>query len=127
MSLKTALVIDDDRMIRQIVRTVLVSFGYEAYGAPSGERGLEMAQEKRPGIIILDRHMPDVDGNEVLKILKSRKTTQNIPVVMLSAESQIEEVKSSIDLGANGYIIKPFKAKEFMEKIEKVLQSHHGR
>ena len=121
MITKTALIIDDDWPMLEIVKTILEDEGYTAYTAYSGQQGLYIALEQKPAIIILDRHMPTMDGNEVLKKLKCNRETATIPVIMLTGENKIDEVKSSIAFGANAYIIKPFKAKDFARKVEKVL------
>ena len=127
MSAAHILVIDDETPIIRIVQAVLAGNEYTVFTANSGERGVEMADLKRPDVIILDRYMPDIDGNEVLKQLKGNKATAKIPVIMLTSENKIKEVKKSIDLGAEGYIIKPFKSGDFKKKIDLVFDSYLKR
>lgn len=118
---KTVLVIDDEQPIVQIVHAILSTDDYTVMSANSGARGFEMAKKFRPDLIILDRYMPDHDGLKVLQHLKKDPHTKDIPVMMLTGENKIEEVKKSISIGASGYIIKPFKSGDFKNKIKKIL------
>ncbi len=118
---KTVLVIDDEQPIIQIVHTILSSEDYTVISAINGIRGIELAREYRPDLIILDRYMPEHDGLAVLEKLKNDPHTKDIPVMMLTSGSKIQEVKKSINYGASGYIIKPFKSGDLKNKIQKIL------
>ena len=118
---RTALIIDDEPPIMQIVKTVLSGAGYTVFTANNGTVGIEIAKKHRPGIIILDRYMPEMDGNETLKHLKNNKATSHIPVIMLTGENKLQEIKKSIELGANGYIVKPFKSGDFLKQVNRTF------
>ena len=81
---KTVLVIDDEQPIIQIVHTILSSEDYTVISAINGIRGIELAREYRPDLIILDRYMPEHDGLAVLEKLKNDPHTKDIPVMMLT-------------------------------------------
>ena len=118
---KKVLVIDDSASIISIVKAVLREGGFNAQSASNGEMGIQLAGEEHPDLIILDRHLPGMDGNEVLTRFKKDRFLSHIPVVMLTSENKLEEIKASMALGAAAYIIKPFQPKDFLVKINAVL------
>ena len=123
---KSVLVIDDSASIVSIVKAVLRENGFSSFSASNGEMGLKIAGEENPTLIVLDRHMEGMDGNEVLTRLKNDSFLSHIPVVMLTSENKIEEIKTSMALGAAAYIIKPFQPKDFIVKINAVLAKKSG-
>ena len=118
---KKILIVDDEQAMLDIVKTVLKREGAQPTGINTASKGLQTAQSERFQAIILDRYMPDGDGHEILKELKSSPKTREIPVIMLTGEKESKEIKKSIDLGATGYIIKPFKPSDFLKQLEKLL------
>lgn len=123
---KSVLVIDDSASIISIVKAVLRENGFNSFSASNGEMGLKVAGEENPSLIVLDRHMEGMDGNQVLTRLKKDRFLSHIPVVMLTSENKIEEIKTSMALGAAAYIIKPFQPKDFIAKINAVLAKNSG-
>ena len=119
---KNVLVIDDDPTIITIVKSILEREGAKGYGATGAEKGLSLVGTMHPDVVILDRYMPDTDGHEVLKAIKKNPRTQSVPVVMLTGESNAEEIKESIELGASGYLIKPFTPNNFLSQLTKILE-----
>jgi PAS domain S-box-containing protein len=90
--------------------------------AMQGRRGLELAREHRPNLVLLDLHLPDIPGDEVLQHLRAETETRDIPVVMLSADAtqrQIERLKAA---GADEYLTKPLNVKQFMETLDETLK-----
>lgn len=120
------LVIDDDEITLMKVKQILEKNGYTIVCTNSGKSGLEKAAHEQPAAIILDRRMPEMDGNETLIELKSNDNTKNIPVMMLTSDNQISDVSSSFELGAVAYIVKPFNADNLLTELRKTL-SKHGR
>jgi len=118
----TILLVEDDQFLAELYATKLNLEGYEVILASDGERGLKLATDKVPNLILLDIILPKMDGFEMLKKLKSNKKTSAIPVILLTNLSQKDEVKKGLNLGANDYLIKAhFMPSEVINKIKKVL------
>lgn len=117
------LVIDDSKLIRQIVKLVLSQNGWRVLTAETGGDGLALAISERPDAILLDVIMPDPDGPETLTRLRSDTRTAGIPVIFLSglASTASEEARLS-ELGANGVLAKPFEPTNFAALVAGVLQ-----
>lgn len=113
------LIIDND--MPQNFITILKSENFHLTCALDGKTGLEKAKEK-PIMILLAQMLPDISGNEVLKLLKSDDITKNIPVVILSNLSDQERISEALDLGAIEYIIKYLvSAEDLAKKIRKII------
>ena len=93
-------------------------------GVGSVSRARECLSVQRFDAVILDRYLDDQDGHELLKYLKKNKETKDIPVIMLTGENEMAEIKASLSLGAEGYIAKPFRASSFLDQLEKILRRH---
>ncbi len=118
---KKVLVVDDDDTIIDIVVAILQGCGAEPYSLNDGAQALRKALCTSFDAIILDRHMSDVDGHDVLKSLKADPGTKNIPVIMLTGETRAEEIQESLKLGISGYITKPFTPKNFIARMNTIL------
>lgn len=118
---KTVLVIDDDPVIRKIVKANLEENGFKSIEAGSGSDGLESATNLTPDCILLDWMMPDLDGIETLKELKANENTKHIPVIMLTAKTDISNVSESLNIGAEDYIVKPFDSYTLLKRLNKIL------
>lgn len=119
---KTILVIDDEPTMLDIVREILNRSGATPIMANTQEKAVfEITHAKRLDAVILDRYMPDGDGLEFLKKLKVTPETKTLPVIMLTGEKDMAEVKKTLQHGAVGYIGKPFTPKAFLTQIEKIL------
>lgn len=101
----TILLVDDSRLLRITNHRALIRAGYDVIDAEDGQRGLELAQERLPNLILLDMMLPKVSGPEVLRSLKNDPRTKSIPVIVLSALSQKNRGKLEDD-GAAGYVEK---------------------
>ncbi len=105
---KTILLIDDDQLQRDTVLTYLLAEDdLELHLAGDGKTGLMLTDKIKPDLILLDWMMPEMDGLEVLRILKSNKHTTHIPVIMITAKNTAREVEAVSKLGAAGYLAKP--------------------
>ena len=91
--------------------------------APDGQQALEMVKSERPDLVLLDVMLPVMGGFQVLKHLQDDKTTNNIPVIMLSAKGQQHDIAAGIEQGVFDYITKPFNIPNLAERIEKALAS----
>ena len=113
------LVVDDEDSILRLVESMLAPGGYEVVLAHSGEECLEKFRDACPDIVLLDIMMPGMNGYEVLRILRQQS---NIPVIMLTAKSEITSVRDSLALGADDYIRKPFRKRELLARIQAKLR-----
>ncbi len=126
-SKRTIMVVDDDPDIVTIVKTILEVKGYVVQSAFSGQEVLSLLQEQKPDLIFLDVMMPPMDGLEVLTRLKGNPATASIPVILLTAKADDEDVQIGYKMGADIYITKPFTSTEVLEAINLVLGGDQGR
>ena len=115
----TIIVIEDETQIRRFLRTTLSSEGYQVIEAETGKHGLSEAATCKPDLIILDLGLPDMDGVEVVKVIR---TWSSVPVIILSARSQESDKISALDAGADDYLVKPFGAGELLARIRVALR-----
>jgi two-component system, chemotaxis family, chemotaxis protein CheY len=115
--------VDDSRTIRRIVSSYAKDLApdVEIIEAANGQEALDKCAEELPDLIILDVNMPVMNGNECLEKLREQEETKNIPVVMLTTESEKSLVVKLLQLGVQQYIIKPFEKQEFLEKVGGVV------
>ncbi len=118
---KTIMVVDDNPDIITIVKTILEGKGYSVFSASSGAELLNMLKGQKPDLIILDIMMPEMDGLEVLSRLKAVSGTATIPVILLTAKVQYEDVLGGYKLGADYYITKPFTSTQLVNGINLLL------
>ncbi|WP_269532707.1 response regulator [Chitinimonas sp. BJYL2] len=116
----TFVVIDDDSVLRSLIRGILTDAGLEFAGsAVNGEEGLKLCQDKLPDLVLLDINLPGSDG---INVLASLAKMRRVPrVVMVSGEATLPRVKSSISLGASGFVVKPFTAAKLIGVTEQAL------
>jgi two-component system alkaline phosphatase synthesis response regulator PhoP len=118
---KTIMVVDDNPDIITIVKTILEGRGFNVFSASSGPELLTMLATQKPDLIILDIMMPEMDGLEVLTRLKGKTETSTIPVILLTAKVQYEDVLGGYKLGADYYITKPFTSTQLVNGINLLL------
>jgi two-component system KDP operon response regulator KdpE len=115
----TIIIIEDEVQIRRFLRTTLTSEDYLVIEAETGKQGLTEAATRKPDLIILDLGLPDMDGVEVVKELRS---WSSVPIVILSARSQESDKISALDAGADDYLVKPFGVGELLARIRVALR-----
>ena len=113
----TILIVDDIPTNVMLVQAILKKEGYSLVTAESGVEALQIAQERHPNLILLDIMMPEMDGYEVLQRLKSDPKTNDIPVVIMSALSDMPSIMKGYQLGATEYVTKPFQREELVKRI----------
>ena len=118
---RTIMVVDDNPDIITIVKTILEGKGYTVLSASSGQELLNILKDQKPDLIILDIMMPEMDGLEVLGRLKGVTETASIPVILLTAKVQYEDVLGGYKLGADYYITKPFTSTQLVNGINLLL------
>jgi putative two-component system response regulator len=118
---KIILVVDDVPDNIQLLSGLLKA-DYKIKAATSGNKAIIIANKSpQPDLILLDVIMPEMDGHEVCKILKSETSTKHIPIVFVSGNTSAEEIKQGLDLGATGYLGKPIDSSELIALIHKIL------
>jgi len=122
MASERILVVDDEEDLRELVRFNLTREGYRVRGAASGEAALSEAKSWLPDLIVLDLLLPSVDGLEVCKRLKADPSTQNIPIIMLTAKSEEADMVTGLELGAEDYVTKPFSPRVLLARIRAALR-----
>jgi two-component system response regulator MprA len=119
------LVVDDERAVRESLRRALELEGYEIELAEDGREALDRLQaDQEPAAVILDVLMPGVDGLEVCKSL--RRTGSRLPVLMLTARTEIEDRVAGLDAGADDYVTKPFALEELLARLRALLRRTAG-
>ena len=123
---ETITVVDDNPDIVNIVKAILEGKGYNVVTAYSGAELFTRLEEEKPDLIILDIMMPEMDGLEVLTRLKNASETSSIPVILLTAKVQYEDVLGGYKLGADYYITKPFTSTQLLNGINLLLGEGKG-
>ena len=121
------LVVDDITKNLQVVGTVLRNQGYEVMPAASGAEALKCVRAQLPDLILLDLMMPEMDGLEVCRRLKSDAGTRQIPVVFLTASNEMEHLVQGFEAGAVDYVTKPFNPPELLARVRTHLELKHAR
>ncbi|MCD6271349.1 MAG: response regulator [Deltaproteobacteria bacterium] len=116
------LTVDDSKTIRMIVKKAFKPFDCKLSEAENGVEGLAAAAKEKPDLIVLDITMPVMNGIEMLEKLKGEPDLQDIPVIMLTAESGKDNVMQIVKMGVKDYMVKPFKGEQLIERAEKVVQ-----
>ena len=115
------LVVEDEESLLKLESILLSSKGYNVTGVMDGKSALEEVMAHRPDLVILDIMLPEIDGFEVCRRIKENPATSTIPVVMLTAKKNSQDVARGAEVGANAYLTKPFKSAKVIEVIEELL------
>lgn len=115
------LVVDDDRVIQQLIEVNLELEGYDVVKASNGEEALAMFAAERPDLVILDVMMPRINGKDVCRKLKSDPVSAKTPIIFLSARAQDMDVEAGLELGADAYVTKPFDPSTLLDTVSSLL------
>ncbi len=116
------MIVDDDTDIVDLTRLILERGGYRVSSAASGKEALGRVHGERPDLILLDINMPEMDGWQVLKILKLDETTRTIPVAMFSIRGEVSDKVRGLQDGACDYVAKPFTYEELLGRVKSIFQ-----
>lgn len=117
------LVVDDFNTMRRIVKNILKQLGFENVGeAENGQEALEVLKKEKFDFVITDWNMPVMNGLDLLKAIKADAALKDLPVMMVTAEAQQQNIVEAIKTGASNYIVKPFTAEVLEEKISKIFK-----
>jgi DNA-binding response OmpR family regulator len=115
------LVAEDERDIRELIAFTLTFAGHKITQASNGEQAVNLAAEVLPDLVMTDVRMPKMTGYEACRAIKDNEKTKHIPVVILSAKGQDEEIETGISAGAVDYILKPFAPDELTRRVSEIL------
>ena len=118
---KIILIVDDDPKSLKLARDLLQISGYKTIEATDGKQGVELAKAKKPDLILMDIMMPNMDGYTACRAIKTDKTTAGIPVIMLTALGYELNKELGKNMGADGYITKPFTRQELLNTTNQFL------
>ena len=118
---KTVLIVEDDPRQMRLIGDLLKVSGYSTIEATDGEKGVELAKAKKPDLILMDIMMPKMDGYTACREIKLDKATRVIPVVMVTSLDYPLNKELGKDVGADGYITKPFGHQELLDVIHRFL------
>lgn len=112
---KSILVIDDEPMMLQLLKSVFVSEGYDVNLAADGVMGMFMLRNNKPDLVLLDILMPGPDGHLTLERIRHES---NVPVIMVTGKQDVESLQTALALGADDYVRKPFRPVELVERVQ---------
>ena len=119
--MKTVLIVEDVEDHLEIVKLILEQHNYCVISATNGRTGLESVQKNHPDLVILDVMLPELNGYEVCKAVKSDPGIKATPIIMLSVRSNPEDIETAYKAGANKYMVKPFNLEELIREVKKHL------
>ncbi|WP_225421161.1 response regulator transcription factor [Sphingomonas parva] len=119
---KKILVCDDDSLLVDLIEFRLSAKGYDVEIARDGGEALVRLGESTPDAILLDAMMPVIDGYELLRRIREQEATRDVPVIMLTARKQEQDIVSALELGANDYLVKPFIPEELVARLARLVE-----
>ncbi len=121
------LIIEDNEKNRKLVRDVLQAKGHKTIESETAEKGLKLAIEKSPNLILMDIQLPGMDGITALKQLRADPKRKSIPLIAITASAMNYNRVTMLAEGFDGYQTKPISVKDFLGEVQRVLQYHSGR
>ena len=113
-----AMVVDDSRALRRILSEMLRQAGFEVFDAGNGREALTRLQTTGPlDVVLVDWNMPEMNGLEFVRAVRADATYQQMPLVMVTTETEIEQMQSALESGANEYVMKPFTSDVILDKL----------
>lgn len=119
------LVIDDDTAINELIKVNLELEGYSVIQAFNGTTGFALCKQELPSVVVLDVMMPEVDGFTVAQRIRKNENTKNIPIIMLTALSQLNDKVNGFNIGVDDYLVKPFEVEELIVRVRALLKRSH--
>lgn len=114
-------VVEDDQLLKQAVNLILTHAHYEVSMTAVGRGAVDLIRRARPNLVLLDIHLPDINGLMVLRSLRSAGLS--MPVVMMTADNRPETVRDVLASGGNGYLLKPFEPQDLVARVRKTLDT----
>ena len=120
------LLIEDDPAFRKLLKDALPESIFMIDTADTGREGLDLIVKRKPDLILLDWNLPDLNGFEVCKYIKQNKDCAHVPIIMVTAYSELNRKVSALEMGADDYITKPFEIDELIARVKAVLRRRQG-
>jgi two-component system, cell cycle response regulator DivK len=124
MANELILIVEDNEKNRKLVRDILTFKGYQLLESETAEEGIKLAREKMPALILMDFHLPGMNGIEAFKILRGDPQTSAIPILAVTASAMTEDRQKMLAAGFDGLQTKPINVKEFLETVATTLKKH---
>ncbi|MBI5545206.1 MAG: response regulator [Deltaproteobacteria bacterium] len=124
--MRSILLVDDSRVVREVLKVYLIGHGIELMEAADGVEALAAIQRSLPDVVVADLCMPRLDGAELCQALRSHPKTQRVPVVILTSNFSPEAAKRCFQSGAAGVLSKPVEPKRLLTELERVAPSFRG-
>lgn len=116
------LVVDDDSAINELIKVNLELGGYKVVQAFDGTKGFALCKQEKPSLVILDVMMPEIDGFTVAQRIRKNEETKNIPILMLTALSELDDKVKGFNIGVDDYLVKPFEMDELKVRVRALLK-----
>ena len=113
---KKILIVDDEMKIVEVVKSYLENSGYSVYEAYNGKEALDKFEKVNPNLVILDLMLPDITGEEICKTLRKKS---RVPIIMLTAKVDEEDVLKGLNIGADDYVTKPFSPRQLAARLKR--------
>ncbi len=126
MANETILIVEDNEKNRRLARDVLQFKGYQILESETAEEGIRLARENKPALILMDFHLPGMNGIQALEALRADEATRAIPVIAVTASAMTEDRQKIMAAGFDGLQTKPINVKMFLEAIAQTLQKNAG-
>jgi len=126
MANELVLIVEDNEKNRKLARDVLHFHGYQILETDNGEDGIKLAREKKPALILMDFHLPGMNGIEALGHLRGDAATKNIPVIAVTASAMTEDRKKIMAAGFDNLQTKPIHVKEFVQVVRETIDRRKG-
>ena len=126
MANELILIIEDNEKNRKLVRDVLQFKGYQTVESETAEEGIRLAREKKPALVLMDFHLPGMNGIEAFKVLRADPQTSSIPIVAVTASAMTEDRQKMMAAGFDGLQTKPINVKDFLEAVAQILKKSGG-
>lgn len=123
MANELILIVEDNEKNRKLVRDVLQFKGYRIIEAETGEDAVTLAKLHKPDLILMDYHLPGIDGIEAFRRIRGEAATTHIPIVAVTASAMPEEAKKMMDAGFDGFQTKPLNVKQFMQAVANMFSA----
>jgi len=122
MANELILIVEDNEKNRKLVRDVLQFKGYQILESETAEEGIRLAREKKPALVLMDFHLPGMNGIEALKVLRADAATRSIPVIAVTASAMTEDRQKIMAAGFDGLQTKPIHVKDFLDAVAQILK-----
>lgn len=126
MANELILIVEDNEKNRKLVRDILTFKGYRLLESETAEEGIRLARENKPALILMDFHLPGMNGIEAFKVLRADPQTSAIPIIAVTASAMTEDRRKIIDAGFDGLETKPINVKDFLSTVAATLAKHPG-